>query len=280
MPEFAEVNYQVKWLRERVRGWKLTKFEASGKQHFPELKDDPKKEQTLKGFFEGSSIDNVTQRGKFVVFRLSSGTMTAHLMFKGRWSLKGQDFTSNYKHHKEAPTEKSVNFWAEGPSGRLNFHEPERQGKVHVYPGLMPGKVEELEDLGPEALVTPETDPDYSAVEWGIDKFKAQLAKTKVVIKSFLLDQKKQAGLGNMYVCEALYRAKVDPGRPSNSLNASEAQLILDSAKAILKQSIETKLDYGKVLAVYRREKDPEGREVVMSEVGGRDTFWVPSVQK
>src|SRR5262245_24206021 len=109
MPEFAEVNLQVKWLRERVTGWRVDSFGYNGWSHFPDLKDNPRKDAILKEFFEGAEIEGVHQRGKFVVFHLSSGTMISHLMFKGRWSLAGEDFISNYKQHKNPPTEKSNN---------------------------------------------------------------------------------------------------------------------------------------------------------------------------
>ena len=59
----------------------------------------------------GATVENVTQRSKHVVIVLSTGVLTSHLMFKGRWSIAGDDFTSHYKHHKEPPTAKSVNFW-------------------------------------------------------------------------------------------------------------------------------------------------------------------------
>jgi formamidopyrimidine-DNA glycosylase len=83
-----------------------------------------------------------------------------------------------------------------------------------------------------------------------------------------------------MYVCEALYRAKVRPDRPSNEVDADEAERIYEESRAVLKQSIDTALDYSKVLAVYNRDQDPDGNKVEVMEVGGRDSYWVPKVQK
>jgi formamidopyrimidine-DNA glycosylase len=281
MPEFAEVNLQVKWLRERVTGWKIDSFGYTSKGHFPALKDEPDKDQILKEFFTGATIERVSQRGKLVVFTLSSGTLFSHLMFKGRWSLKGDDFLSNYKQHKKAPTPQSANFWIESTSGeRLNFHEPENMGKVHAFPGARPREVEELSSLGAEALITPETEPDFSSRDWTLADFTKNIAKIKKSIKEFLLDQKKQTGLGNMYVCEALYQARIKPDRAANSLSADEAEALHDAARSILRQSIDSVLDYDKILKVYRRETDPDGNPVEESQVGGRDTFWVPAVQR
>jgi len=277
MPEFAEVNKQVRWLRERALGAVVS---ASGHQggHFPALKDDPAKDDILRGFFEGATVDDITQRGKHVVMRLSTGTLISHLMFKGRWSMGGDDFVSNYKHHKESPTAKSVNFWMETSRGRVNFHEPEYKGKVHAFPGVSSGDVPELRELGPEVLVTPETDPAFTA-EWTVDDLARAAAKTRTAIKAVLLDQKKQAGIGNMYACECLYGARVAPERPANSLSADEVARVHDALQATLRRSIDTDLDYDRVLQVYRRTSDPMGNPVLCAEVGGRDTFWVPALQ-
>src|SRR5262249_50089625 len=152
----------------------------------PDLKDNPDKDQILKEFFEGARIEAVTQRGKFVVFRLSTGTMISHLMFKGRWSIAGDDFISNYKQHKAAPTAKSNNFWVVSSMGRLNFHEPEYKGKVHAFPGAKPSDVDELSSLGPEVYITPETDPDFSGREWDVASFRKNIAKVRKTIKEFL----------------------------------------------------------------------------------------------
>jgi formamidopyrimidine-DNA glycosylase len=278
MPEFAEVNKQVRWLRERVEGANVNAFGYSG-GHFSALKNGPEKTRVLADFFEGSTLERVTQRGKHVVMHFSTGTLISHLMFKGRWSIQGDDFVSHYKHHKEAPTPKSVNFWMETSAGQINFHEPEYKGKVHVFPGTGSDEVPELADLGPEVLVTPETDPAYTG-EWTVDEFREGAARSKIAVKAYLLDQKRQAGIGNMYACECLYRARIAPDRPANALTASEVAAIHGELQAVLRLSIESDLDYGQVLQVYRREHDPLGNAVEVSEVGGRDTFWVASLQK
>ena len=76
MPEFAEVNKQVRWLRERAEGATVSAFGYHG-GHFTALKDDPAKAQVLASFFEGATLDRVTQRAKHVVMHLSTGTLTS-----------------------------------------------------------------------------------------------------------------------------------------------------------------------------------------------------------
>lgn len=277
MPEFAEVNQQVRWLRPRVAGATVAAFGFHG-GHFPALKGDPARDEILRGFLVGATVDGVTQRGKHVVLRLSTGTLLSHLMFKGRWSLAGDDFVSNYKHHREPPEAKSASFWMDTSRGRLNFHEPEYKGKVHAFPGVAAGAVDELRGLGPEVLVTAETDPDFTAA-WTADDLARAAGKTKTAIKALLLDQRKQAGIGNMYACECLYRAGVAPARAASSLGREEVVRVHAALQATLRAAMDSGLDYDGVLQVYRRERDPLGHPVACVEVGGRDTYWVPAVQ-
>ncbi len=286
MPEFAEVNKQVGWLRSRVVGWQIVRMHTTP-GHFPALKDDPARAKKLAAFFEGATIEGVTQRGKHVVMALSTGTVTSHLMFKGRWTLRGDDFVSNYKHHRDPPVPKATSFWVEtapgvmpdGSAGRLEFNEPEYKGKVHAHPGLTAGQCPDLRELGPDILQTPESDPAFAAL-FTAEALMAAAGRTKTPIKVLLLDQKKQAGIGNMYACEALYRAGVSPSRAAHDLGEAELRAVHAAVQDVVQESIDSDLDYDRVLAVYRRETDPLGRIVRCDDVGGRDTFWVPAAQR
>lgn len=280
MPEFAEVNKQVQWLRARVTGWRVASHGHTGAGHFPELKGDPSKEAKLAAWLDGATLDAVTQRGKHVVFRMSTGTLVSHLMFKGRWSLAGEDFVSNYRHHAEPPTPKSASFWLVRDDGaRLNFHDPEYRGRVRFHAGRRPGQVEELKELGPDVLTTPESDPDFTA-EWTAEALAAALGRKRTPVKAQLLEQSVVAGIGNMYACEALYRAGVAPARPANALTPDEVRRVFDAARDVIQTAIDTDLDYGRALQVYKRALDPQGRKVDVIELNGRDTYWVPEAQR
>lgn len=280
MPEFAEVHKQVQWLRERVTGWRVASHGHTGAGHFPELKGDPAKAAKLASWLDGATLEAVTQRGKHVVLRMSTGTLVSHLMFKGRWSLVGEDFVSNYRHHAEPPTPKSASFWlVNGEGARLNFHDPEYRGRVRFHLGKQPGQVEELKELGPDVLVTELSDPDFTA-PWTVDALAAALGKKRTAVKAQLLEQSVVAGIGNMYACEALYRAGVAPTRPANALARDDVQRVYDAARDVIQTAIDTDLDYGRTLQVYKRELDPQGRKVDVVEVNGRDTYWVPTAQR
>jgi len=281
MPELSEVNIQVRYLRERCVGWTVAEAGWKGKRNFKALlaRDG---EQAVKSFLIGNTLTDITQRGKMVVLRTERGVMCSHLMFRGRWSVEGDPFTSNYKHHVEPPVERSRAFWVENTAGeRLCLHTPEWMAHVEAHPNVHdPGRVEALSRLGPEVLVTPETDPAFDKAGWDFEAFASRAGRSRQAIKPYLLDQKKQAGLGNMYVCEALYRAQIDPGRQARELSDDELKRLHTAAQQILGAAIETDLDYAGLLAIYRRERDPEGRPVEVTTIGGRDTFWVPDVQR
>ncbi|MBI5514432.1 MAG: hypothetical protein HY909_11730 [Deltaproteobacteria bacterium] len=278
MPEFAEVHSQVCWLRSKVQGAPIEEYGCTGGQHFPELKGNPKKDALLRAFFVGATLQSVTQRGKYVVFRLSTGTVLAHLMFHGRWSIAGDPFTSNYKHHRAPPEPVSAGLWLRVGGRSMGFHDPEYKARVHAFPGSLPAAVEELQELGPDILQTPETDPEYPR-PWAAEDLVKATSKSRTAIKALLLDQKKQAGIGNMYACEALYRAGLRPDRASNTLAEADARRLHGAVQAVVGEALATNLDYDRVLKVYKREKDPEGRKVLCTQVGGRDTFWVAEAQ-
>lgn len=278
MPEFAEVNIQVAFMRERCLGWKIASFGYKGRRHFKNLSES-KREAQLKGFFEGNVLEDVTQRGKQVILRTRHGAVTSHLMFKGRWTIEGDPFTSNYKSHKELPKEKGNSFWIVSEDGqKLIFNDPENMGHVSIFPNRSPGDIEALSKLGPEVLITDFTDPDFSD-EWDLDFFASKASRSKKAIKAFLLEQKFQSGLGNMWVCESLYMAGIAPKRPAKELSPEEVERLHKAAIEIVQRAIDTQLDYDSIVKIYRKETDPDGNTVFKEKVAGRDTFWVPEKQ-
>lgn len=278
MPEFPEVHRQVVWLRERVTGWVVDEHGYTG-GHFPDLKGDPGKPGKLDAFLKGATVRSVTQRGKHIVMALSTGTLASHLMHAGRWTMPGDPYVSNYRHHKSPPDPKSSSFWIVAGGRRLEFNEPERRGKVRAYPGVTSADVQELKKLGPDVLITPESDPAYLQ-PWTVEALRRSLAGSRKAVKEILLDQEHQAGIGNMYACEALYRAQVAPNRAASAVTAEEAGRLHAAVTGMMTGVIASDLDYDAVMKVYRKETDPAGRAVQVIKIGGRDTYWVPEEQR
>jgi formamidopyrimidine-DNA glycosylase len=145
----------------------------------------------------------------------------------------------------------------------------------------------EKKNLGPDALS---------------DRFTAAyleetLSRSRMPIKTFLLNQKKIAGLGNIYVCEVLFAAGISPERISNTLTSREAEILQREIKAILKKAIaeggttfsdyrkadDTKGNYQTYLQVFKREGLPCFKcasPIKRIKQGGRSTFYCPKCQK
>lgn len=119
----------------------------------------------------------------------------------------------------------------------------------------------------------------------------------KLPIKSFLMDQRFVAGIGNIYACEILYAASISPLRRTCDVTLSEWQVLVDRAKAILHQAIACrgttvsdwrdlfgqKGEYQNYLKVYRRKGEPCfrcGAAIERLKVAGRGTYYCPSCQK
>ncbi len=278
MPEFPEVNVQIRYLRERCVGWTIDRFGYRWPRHF---KKQPRegREAILSAFFEGNTIEGVTQRGKHIILKTPRGLATCHLMLKGRWSVDADPFVCRYPHYLEPPEARSCTFWVEGGEGRLGLYDPENWAGLEIHPGVSdPAAVDVLADLGPEVAVFPETDPAF-ATPWSVEAFGARAARSGHPIKLFLLDQKRQSGLGNRYVAEALYEARVSPHRPARDLSAEELSRVVSASQAVLRRAIDADLDYDAIIQVYKRERDPLGNPVRSDEIGKRDSWWVPALQ-
>ncbi len=279
MPEFPEVHHQIVWLRTRVAADALIDDYGYTGGHFPELKDDPAKKAKLDAFFKGATLKAITQRGKHIVMALSTGTCTSHLMHSGRWTTPDQPYVSSYRHHKDLPSPKASTFWMSVGGRRLEFNEPEYRGKVRAFPGLKSDAVEELRKLGPDVMRTSESDPAYPQ-PWTVDAFRRSLSGNRKSVKEILLDQAELAGVGNTYACEALYRAGIAPTTKGAALAPERVHPLHLAVVDTINDAVATDLDYDRVLKVYRKETDPQGRKVEVVKIGGRDTYWVPEVQR
>jgi formamidopyrimidine-DNA glycosylase len=165
------------------------------------------------------------------------------------------------------------------------FNDPRRFGYILLYPKNIAPK--DFANLGPEPL-SPQFNADYLLTT---------SRKKNAPLKSFLLDQKTVAGLGNIYVCEALFLAGLKPTRAAKSLKRIECERLAKAIPAILKQAIKaggsTIRDYknaeGKAgefqerFRVYGRD-DQKCRKcrkpIKLLRQAGRSTYWCSQCQK
>ena len=165
----------------------------------------------------GATIRRIWRRAKYLVFDLEDGrTLFVHLRMTGRFDL-ARDFRQRNAH------EHVVLLFDDGTS--VHFEDPRKFGRW-VLTGA-PGQY--LDALGPEPL-----DPAFTAAA-----FAERLRPHRRKIKPLLLDQSVVAGVGNIYVDEALWAAGIHPGRGSDSLSRAEIGRLHRAIRQVLRRGIE-----------------------------------------
>lgn len=170
---------------------------------------------------EGRKITRVFRRAKYMLWQVETGEIVlCHLGMSGRYTILPKQSYQPQKHdHLIFET-------AEGMV--LVYHDPRRFGFIDV---IAPDQMEThklLKDIGPEPLGN-----DFSG-----ESLQKALQGKKSSIKAALLNQKIVAGLGNIYVCEALYEAKISPTRQASSLTEDEIEVLVPVIRDVLQTAI------------------------------------------
>jgi len=191
MPELPEVETVVRSLRPRVVGRTIRAVWSSGLPLRMRRRVDV---AALRAHCRGATVRAVNRRAKYILIDLerrgqSSGTLLVHLGMTGRLRLEPA---------KAARARHTHVVWTLSRGSELRFVDPRRFGFVLATADAR--ALPEIRSLGPDA---------YLALEPG--ELASSLANSTAPIKSFLLDQRRIAGLGNIYVCEALFRAGIHP---------------------------------------------------------------------
>jgi len=252
------------------------------------------------GFVErltGRSVVRLRRRAKYLLLDLDSGeTLVVHLGMSGRLTIHGANASvkPGAFHHKAAEDGSG-----EGKHDHVVFETEEGTRIVftdHRRFGLMAlsetSRLENdklFEGLGPEPL----DDAFTPAV------LSAKLKGKRTPIKAALLDQRVVAGLGNIYVCEALFRARISPKRLASTVAGARVRRLVPAIKAVLRAAIEaggsSLRDYAGAngelgyfqhhFQVYDREGEPCPRRDCKGKIkrivqSGRSTFYCPSCQR
>ena len=170
---------------------------------------------------------------------------------------------------------------------RLHLRDPRRFGSVDLVQTQELDEWPAFKELGPEPL--------GNAVDgkWLKEKFAGRTAAVKLL----LLDQRVVAGLGNIYACEALFRAKIDPRKTAGKVSRANLDELAEAIPQVLGEAIRAggstlkdfaapdgELGYfSKQFDVYDREGEPcRGCEAKVKRIvqGGRSTFFCPSCQR
>jgi formamidopyrimidine-DNA glycosylase len=221
----------------------------------------------------GERIEGVTRRGKYVVLLLRSGRrLVVGLRMTGRLVVGNGKEPPGTHVILRLSRRRTLRFADVRTFGRMRLVEPNEAWDA---------------DLGPEPL----------SESFTVEAFAGMLAGRKTPVKVLLLDQKRIAGIGNIYACEALWRAGVRPGRPSRTVTkAAAARLhravidVLARAITLRGSSIDDYVDargargrFQDVLCVYGKSGAPCprcGKPIVWTKLGQRGTWWCRTCQR
>jgi formamidopyrimidine-DNA glycosylase len=274
MPELPEVETVRRTLEMLAVGKEIKRVSV----FWPKMVKLPDEAEQFKDALKGQTIEEIGRRGKFLIFYTESFALVSHLRMEGKYGLFAV----------EDPVDKHTHVIFHFSDGtELRYKDVRKFGTMHLYEKGKEFETQPLADLGPEPF-----SEDFS-VEWLSDKLK----KTNRKIKPALLDQKILVGLGNIYVDEALFRAKIHPERIANSLTPEEEAVLYKEIVSTLSEAVEkggsTIRSYvnsqGQIgmfqlqLFVYGRKNEPCkdcGTMLEKTVVGGRGTHFCPACQK
>jgi formamidopyrimidine-DNA glycosylase len=215
MPELPEVETVMRGLRARLEGRRIVRATAQR----PDLRWPLP--PGLARRLSGARVLGFRRRGKYILMRLDGGdSMLLHLGMSGRMLIEKSG------RNEAAPHEHLV---LETDAGwRVGFVDPRRFGSVDLVPTAQEDAHRLLAELGPEPL-----DAGFTAAS-----LSASLAGKRTSVKAALLDQKVVAGLGNIYVCEALFRAGISPLRSAHTIPGARAARLVPAIKDTLSEAI------------------------------------------
>jgi len=258
MPELPEVETLCRQLRQVIAGAKITKTRIVDS-----------KLGTIEGI-EGKQVCGVNRHGKALAIELEGDlSLVLHFRMTGRllWQNNGNGLLPH--------TRLVVSF----PHGRLVLIDPRRFATVTVHKkgNSLPLGSDPLADCDPSRLL--------------------EIAQHSTLpIKSFLMDQRRLRGIGNIYACEILYHARMDPWRKVNSLSLDEWKEIAEATGKILIRAIACRGtsvsdwrdlfgregEHQNCLSVYGREGAACyscGKEIKRKKLNGRGTYYCPTCQ-
>jgi formamidopyrimidine-DNA glycosylase len=279
MPELPEVETVRRDLDARVVGRRVVTAVVTGKRTV--------RRQTaaeLCGALEGRTVSEVRRRGKYLFAPLDDGAaLVVHLRMSGQLQL----VPARPGGRAMAPHTHAVLYLDDG--SELRFVDPRTFGELFVTRDLRPGGL-------PEALCSLGVDPltdEFDAAVLG-----RLLGSARTTVKSFLLDQRRIAGIGNLYADEICFRAGILPVRRTETLQAREIRAISEALTSVLDAAVQARGStlgdaryrdlagnhgsYQEHHCVYGRAGEPCrccGTTIIRSRVAGRSAHYCPTCQ-
>ncbi|MFK2824633.1 DNA-formamidopyrimidine glycosylase [Bacillus sp. B190/17] len=216
MPEMPEVETVRRTLEQLVVGKTIQGVEI----RWPNIIKKPEQAEQFAHALVGETIRDVVRRGKFLIFVLDHYSLVSHLRMEGKYRL--------HECGEEEEPHTHVLFKFTDHS-ELRYRDVRKFGTMHLFQRGQEYDSLPLSQLGPEPF----------SDHFSIDYVKSKLEKTERNMKAVLLDQKVFVGLGNIYVDETLFRARIHPERKANSLREEEIVILHQEIVATLEEAVE-----------------------------------------
>jgi formamidopyrimidine-DNA glycosylase len=271
MPELPEVETTVRGLERFLHGQRITRVQLNR----PDLRFAFP--TGLVQALTGATVSSLSRRAKYGLIHTDrDATLIFHLGMSGRWRIN------------PAADEKHDHMVLEAGGHRFALNDPRRFGYIDLVDTPRLNEWSAFAAMGPEPLGQALT----------VRHLKTALAGRKQAIKLLLLDQKVVAGLGNIYVCEALFRASIDPRKSAGLVSQAALTRLVPAIQSVLTEAIaaggSTLRDYAqptgelgyfsKQFDVYDREGQPcpacSKQAIARIAQGGRSTWFCPRCQR
>jgi formamidopyrimidine-DNA glycosylase len=279
MPELPEVEAFAKTLRPLILGKKIRVVQV-----LHAIATKPQKPNQVARAAQNQTIRAVTRHGKYLLLQFDHGLLSLHFRFDGQllWFSSTRDFEVKAN---RPPHNVHVDVALELNHGVLGFADGRHFGRVHFFESREASSG--LKSLGIDAF----------AKEFTPTLFAQLLAQSRRPLKEFLLDQTRISGIGNIYSCESMWHAKLDPRRRANSLIKLESAKLHKAIVSVLRRALECCLhpapDFrdpswwfqglDKTLRAYGLEDQPCkrcGETIQRIAQGGRSTYFCGHCQK
>jgi formamidopyrimidine-DNA glycosylase len=252
MPELPEVETVRRGLAPAMEGTVIARAEVNR----PDLRwpFPPRMAERL----DGQRVERLRRRSKYILADLSGGeSLLVHLGMSGRMTVSG-DPLGRFVHAHPMPEKHDHVVFHMANGARITFNDPRRFGAMDLMATAGAEAHPLLAALGPEPLGN----------QFHEAHLVAALRGRNTPIKAALLDQRIVAGLGNIYVCEALYRAGIHPARKAGRISAARVASLVPIIRQVLEEAIEAG---GSSLRDYRQADGELGYFQHRFDVYGRE---------
>lgn len=272
IPEIAEVETVRNTLKRRILNKKITEVKVYYEPMIESNINDFKRDLIGKSFIDIKRI------GKWLIFETEDRYLLSHLRMEGKFFIKGLNEEKNKHEHVVFTLDNEIT---------LRYHDTRKFGRMNLI------KKEDLYNT--ESIKKQGLEPGDKNLtsDYLLKKFKNK----KLPIKTVLLDQTIISGLGNIYVNEVMFYAKINPLKPACEVTIEECDLIIKGSNEIIKEAIKmggtTIKSYTSSLGVTGRfqqklkvhKKEGELCSICSTpikniKIGGRSTYYCPTCQK